>query len=330
MPLGDSITGSPGCWRAMLYERITGSGRAADFVGTLNTPHCGVPFDADNEGHGGFLATGIARENRLPGWLAATRPDVVLVHLGTNDMWSSVPAADVLSAYTTLVRQMRAANPRMRVIVAQLIPLRPEGCTGCDERVRALNAAIPGWARAQSTAQSPVTVVDQYTGFDTAADTYDGVHPVASGDRKIADRWFPALAAALDGAPGGPETGAFALVGAQSGRCVDVRPAPLPDGARVRLWSCDGGAGQQWTATADGGLRGHGDTCLAAAGPGTAVRTQPCGPGADQRWDLRSDGTVRAASSGLCLDAEGAATADGTRVIVWPCNGQANQRWARR
>src|SRR3712207_7345092 len=38
-------------------------------------------------------------------------------------------------------------------------------------------------------------LVDQYAGFDPrpGADTYDGVHPDESGDRKMADRWFAAL-----------------------------------------------------------------------------------------------------------------------------------------
>jgi acyl-CoA thioesterase-1 len=39
--------------------------------------------------------------------------------------------------------------------------------------------------------------VDQWTGFNTTTDTGDGVHPNDSGIRKIADRWYPALTAAL-------------------------------------------------------------------------------------------------------------------------------------
>ena len=37
MPLGDSITGSPGCWRALLWQRVqnAGLGSRLDFVGTL-------------------------------------------------------------------------------------------------------------------------------------------------------------------------------------------------------------------------------------------------------------------------------------------------------
>jgi hypothetical protein len=35
MPLGDSITGSPGCWRALLWNRLQNAGHTdIDFVGT--------------------------------------------------------------------------------------------------------------------------------------------------------------------------------------------------------------------------------------------------------------------------------------------------------
>lgn len=206
MPLGDSITGSPGCWRAVLWNRLQSTGYTdIDFVGTLGPQGCGQAYDGDNEGHGGELVTNVADGNLLPARLAATRPDIVVMHFGTNDVWSNVSPDRILAAYTKLVGQMRASNPGMRILVAQLIPMNPSTCAECAQRVVTLNARIADWARATSTAASPVTVVDQWTGFSTATDTYDGVHPNASGDAKIAARWYPALAALLDsGTPGGP------------------------------------------------------------------------------------------------------------------------------
>jgi lysophospholipase L1-like esterase len=144
MPLGDSITGSPGCWRALLWNRLQNTGFTdIDFVGTLPPQGCGVAHDGDNEGHGGFLATNIANQNLLPGWLSATRPDVVLMHLGTNDVWNNRSPQEILAAFTTLVNQMRASNPAMRVLVAQIIPMNPSNCPDCGNRVVAFNNAIP-------------------------------------------------------------------------------------------------------------------------------------------------------------------------------------------
>ncbi|WP_306207940.1 cellulose binding domain-containing protein [Actinoplanes sp. RD1] len=195
MPLGDSITGSPGCWRALLWQQLPAD--EVDFVGTLPGQGCGFAYDGENEGHGGYLATNIANQDLLPGWLAATDPDVVLMHLGTNDVWSNIAPATILAAFTKLVGQMRAANPAMRIIVAQIIPMNPSTCPECAQRVAALNAAIPAWAAGLTTAASPITVVDQWTGFDTATDTYDGVHPGDAGNVKIAARWLPAVQAVL-------------------------------------------------------------------------------------------------------------------------------------
>jgi lysophospholipase L1-like esterase len=212
MPLGDSITGSPGCWRAVLWNKLQSTGYTSiDFVGTLGPQGCGVPYDGDNEGHGGFLATAVAQQNQLPGWLSATHPDIVVMHFGTNDVWSNIAPDRIMAAYSTLVDQMRQSNPNMKVLVAQLIPMNPGSCPECAARVTALNAKIPGWAAAKSTSRSPVIAVDQWNGFSTATDTYDGVHPNAAGDDKIAARWYPALTKLLtpgrtDRAPSTPRS----------------------------------------------------------------------------------------------------------------------------
>jgi lysophospholipase L1-like esterase len=92
-------------------------------VGTLPAQGCGVSYDGDNEGHGGYLATNIANQNMLPGWLSATNPDVVMMHLGTNDVWSNIAPATITAAFSTLVDQMRANNPNMKILVR--LPLCP-------------------------------------------------------------------------------------------------------------------------------------------------------------------------------------------------------------
>ncbi|WP_027344382.1 cellulose binding domain-containing protein [Hamadaea tsunoensis] len=226
MPLGDSITGSPGCWRALLWNRLQSSGYTnIDFVGTLPPQGCGVAYDGDNEGHGGYLATNIANQNLLPAWLAATTPDIVVMHLGTNDVWSSIAPATILTAFSTLVDQMRASNPAMKILVAQILPMNPSSCAECGQRVINFNAAIPAWAASKSTAQSPITVVDQWTGFNTATDTGDGVHPNASGDQKMSDRWYPPLSALLT--PGGSASPS-ASVSSSPSRSASAGPSVSP------------------------------------------------------------------------------------------------------
>ncbi|WP_030147145.1 MULTISPECIES: GDSL-type esterase/lipase family protein [unclassified Streptomyces] len=284
MPLGDSITGSPGCWRAVLWNRLVNSGyRDVDFVGTLPPQGCGQAHDGDNEGHGGELVTNVADRNLLPARLAATHPDIVVMHFGTNDVWSSVAPDRILAAYTKLVTQMRASNPDMRILVAQLIPMNPSSCAACAQRVVDLNARIPDWARATGTERSPITVVDQWTGFSTTTDTYDGVHPDASGDDRIAARWYPALAAVLDtgvpqdpGDPGEPAacTARFRAVSTWQGGYQ----------GEVTVTNTSSSAASGWTATvvpANGArLAQVWNGTLTAAADGTATVTNAAWNGA--------------------------------------------------
>lgn len=228
MELGDSITGSPGCWRALLWNRLQTNGFTnIDMVGTLGPQGCSVPYDGDNEGHGGALVTTVADQNQLVGWLSATLPDIVVMHFGTNDVWSNRTTAQILAAYTTLVNQMRASNANMKILVAKIIPVAPSTCTECPARTVNLNNAIPAWATSMNTAQSPITVVDQWTGWNPATDTGDGVHPNATGDQKMSDRWYPALAAALSGTTPPPDTTAPSVPGAPTASGITASSANL-------------------------------------------------------------------------------------------------------
>ncbi|MEV0570717.1 ricin-type beta-trefoil lectin domain protein [Dactylosporangium sp. NPDC050588] len=333
MPLGDSITGSPGCWRALLWNQLQSAGYTnIDFVGTLPAQGCGVSHDGDNEGHGGYLATNIANQNQLPGWLSATRPDVVVMHLGTNDVWSNIAPAIILAAFSRLVDQMRASNPAMKILVAKILPMNPGNCPQCGQRVVNLNTAIPAWAAAKTTSASPITVVDQWTGFNTATDTGDGVHPNNGGNQKIAAKWFGPLTQALNGTnPTTPPAAGGPVRAVGAGKCLDVPNASQSNDTQVAIWDCHGGTNQRWTYTSGKQLRVYGGKCLDAAGHGTTNGTRviiwDCGGGANQQWNVNANGTITGVESGLCLDVTGASTANGTLVDLWACNNGSNQQW---
>ena len=103
MPLGDSITyddrrvetrpvGERTGYRQPLWlDHLIDSGYDVDFVGGVVAGQLAVPaFDPDNEGHPGYHADGgPLNENIFPdiyGWLVAHPPDVILLHIGTNDI----------------------------------------------------------------------------------------------------------------------------------------------------------------------------------------------------------------------------------------------------
>jgi non-reducing end alpha-L-arabinofuranosidase len=124
-----------------------------------------------------------------------------------------------------------------------------------------------------------------------------------------------------------------AIVGGQSGRCLEVPNFSTTNGVQTQLWDCTGTPSQTWTYTTARQLTVYGNKCLDASGAGTTNGTQAiiwdCNGQTNQQWNLNANGTITGVQSGLCLDATGAGTANGTKVLLWACNGGANQRWTQ-
>ncbi|MER5786499.1 GDSL-type esterase/lipase family protein [Streptomyces mobaraensis] len=105
MPLGDSIThGNVGSstdsgYRPELWDRLDGHAGTLDFVGSERSGR--VP-DPDHEGHPGWTTEGLL--SHIGTWLPAAAPNVVLVHIGTNDLHENLQVA-------TAPRRLGAASP---------------------------------------------------------------------------------------------------------------------------------------------------------------------------------------------------------------------------
>ena len=213
MPLGDSTTAAI-CYRVKLWGKLQTAGKTnIDFVGTEKSVSCADPaasnFDQDNEGHSCYIISNIIDKGTKPSctgvdfmsdstdlarWFDNQMPDIVLMHFGTNDVWNGFPAQQILDAYKAVLDKLRTRNPNVKLFVAQIIPLHPDAGKDYDGMVKTLNGMIPAWATANSTAESPVVAVDQFTGYDVATDNQaDGVHPNPTGSDKIAQKWFDAI-----------------------------------------------------------------------------------------------------------------------------------------
>jgi acyl-CoA thioesterase I len=197
MPLGDSITESTtglSSYRYYLWHLLIKNGYRVDFVGSRrgvgNGPPAKDDFDMDHEGHSGWRADEILA--RIQAWAAAVSPDVILLHIGTNDLWQGQSVASTVSDIGAIIDTVRIVNPRIRVLLAQLIPQ-----TG-HSFISSLNAALPALAADKNQPDSRIVLVDQYTGFHPSSMTYDGTHPNDTGDSRMADRWFEKLAPTLD------------------------------------------------------------------------------------------------------------------------------------
>lgn len=199
MPLGDSITESSAglpTYRFYLWQRALAGGYRIDFVwsqrGTVNGSPLSPDFDQDHEGHSGWRADQI--RDHIDRWAAAASPHIVLLHLGHNDLCQERSAAGTVDDIASIVDTLRTVNPTVAILVAQVIGSR----LPCHAQIPAFNAQLARMVAAKTTPVSPLRLVDQYTGFDPVTMTTDGVHPNATGESRMADRWYAQLAPLLD------------------------------------------------------------------------------------------------------------------------------------
>lgn len=107
-----------------MWDQLADAGldSKVQFVGSMtsNTQNCKAKeanWDHHHEGHSGWLAIDIANRY-LTNWLATSKPDIVMFMLGTNDVNGRHTTTDIMAAYTKMVTEMRASNPKMKIIVS--------------------------------------------------------------------------------------------------------------------------------------------------------------------------------------------------------------------
>jgi lysophospholipase L1-like esterase len=190
MPLGDSITAGDldGGYRRLLYDLLTQDGIRFAFVGSLTGGR--VP-DARHEGHSGWRIDQI-EDGIAGGWLEAYKPDLVLLHIGTNDIWQN-KGANAPARLSWLIDDILSRLPSTRVIVAQILPMT--NGASFEAEVMHYNAAI---AELVTSKTSRVCMVNLHEVL-SAADFVDGVHPKKSGYDKMALTWEPAIRAVIGG-----------------------------------------------------------------------------------------------------------------------------------
>jgi lysophospholipase L1-like esterase len=192
MPLGDSITDGfnvPGGYRNKLWDLIQQSGKSVDFVGSVRTGPNSLP-DRDHEGHPIWLTRQIAEI--VVQRLNTYRPDIVLLHIGTNDAevvpdQENPPMFDQLS---DLVDQIAQTAPNSVLIVAQIVGsgVGPE----VQQRIVESNSKIPAMVQAKAATGYSIYYVDMFSAVPLS-DIDDEVHPNEDGYDKMADAWWTVL-----------------------------------------------------------------------------------------------------------------------------------------
>ena len=200
MPLGDSITydnreadlhdprpaSTRTGYRSHLWYMLQDAKYGADFVGSRVAGQAiKPPFDPDNEGHPGWTSLDIAEKTY--DYMVHSQPDIVLLHIGTNDHGTF--AGDVDRILNEINYYEQASGKKVHVIVAQIIDRRDH-----DRLIPLFNDNVKKVVASHVMAGDFVTMVDMYHDAHlTRGDYADNTHPNDQGYYKMATVWFNAL-----------------------------------------------------------------------------------------------------------------------------------------
>ena len=212
LALGDSITQGGNknrpeyTYRLPLQMILHKNKIAYDFVGSqkkglqedFEWPDVagGVPFDPDHEGYYGnktAKAVGKAMERydnyKIP-------PDIVLVHLGTNDQKHGNFEENVGQPLREAIEFFRSKNPRVVVLLGHL------NFNGGKPAME-IRGIVEKLAKEMDSKKSPVKTVHHYRGWkenpeDVYTDTFDWAHPNLKGQEKMAVNWWNVMQEFID------------------------------------------------------------------------------------------------------------------------------------
>ncbi|MFY1677539.1 MULTISPECIES: GDSL-type esterase/lipase family protein [unclassified Streptomyces] len=242
MPVGDSMTiGSAGehTWRYRLWRHLCATYDGPfDLVGprdTLYDKAAEAPTSHDYadphfpRGHLAGWGEGWVHMVPLVGdAVRSCRADVLLVSLGLIDLGFYTDPEQTATNARAFVARAREANPRIRLVVLPVVPnIRAGADPHFAEHIEHFNDLLAKATADLDEPGSAVLLASAPDSFDVHRDTYDGTHPNASGEHRVARAFADAL---YEGwGLGGPYTPTRPTRRA-SGREVGARPRQRPAG----------------------------------------------------------------------------------------------------
>ncbi len=186
MPLGDSITDGGvvlGGYRVELWNKLVAQdGDNLFFVGSMYNG----AGDIAHEGHIGWEIGQI--DGSVGTWVSNYQPDIILLHIGTNDLDHGATAEVMAQRLSSLIGHIFAAKPNTYVIVSSII-VSTHGEKGTWV---GYNSSIPGIV-AQYRGQGRKIIQLDMSQTLTEGDLADGLHPTATGYSKMANAWYPVV-----------------------------------------------------------------------------------------------------------------------------------------
>ena len=192
LPLGDSITrgvksSDDGGYRSQLFKLIVAANQKVTFTGSLAngpTQVSGQPFPRMHEGHSGWTISQLSP--LIPSPALDGKPNIILLHIGTNDIGSRDPAG-MATHLEALLDKIAQNGPDALIVVAQITVART------DNDIRdAYNAKIPGIVQSHAAKGQHIIGVDMNKIPMTDLSS-DGVHPNDQGYAYMAGIWYAAI-----------------------------------------------------------------------------------------------------------------------------------------
>ncbi|MFI1359266.1 GDSL-type esterase/lipase family protein [Streptomyces sp. NPDC020898] len=213
MPVGDSMTiGSAGehTWRYRLWQHLRETyGGPFRIVG----PREALYDKATNTSDSYEYADPDFPRAHLAGWgegwqhmtpliadaVRAHKPDVLLVSLGLIDLGFYTDAEQTAEQARTFIAEARLSNPRIAMALLPVIPnVRADTDPPFAAQVAHFNELLAKTAADLDEPRSPLLLTSTPSAYDVNHDTYDGTHPNASGEHKIAGAFADSLYEAWD------------------------------------------------------------------------------------------------------------------------------------
>ena len=118
----------------------------------------------------------------------ANDPDIILLHIGTNDSYMS-GAGGAPMRLETLVDMILSAYPDTLLVVAQIVPY-PSQASNIDS----LNATIPALVESRASMGKHIVMADLNTGFVTSTMlSNDTIHPNKTGYDFMGDAFYSVI-----------------------------------------------------------------------------------------------------------------------------------------
>ncbi|MDX2545252.1 GDSL-type esterase/lipase family protein [Streptomyces sp. WI04-05B] len=213
MPVGDSMTiGSAGehTWRYRLWQHLRETyGGPFRIVGPREALYDKATDTADSYEY----ADPDFPRAHLAGWgegwqhmtpliadaVRAHKPDVLLVSLGLIDLGFYTDAEQTAENTRLFVAEARRSNPRIAIALLPVIPnVRAQTDPPFAAQVTRFNELLAKTAADLDEPRSPLLLASPPPSYDINHDTYDGTHPNASGEHKIAGAFADSLYEAWD------------------------------------------------------------------------------------------------------------------------------------